>query len=128
MAFASLGPVVFETSSELIRTFSDVSHKTSARWTAHEVIARKPAQEFLGPALRTLRFAVRLDVSFGVDPDAEADILRDAAEDGEVLAFVLAGVPRGDWAILELRESWRHVTGAGVVRVIDLDLSLEEYA
>ena len=125
---ATLGSIVFEASADLVRTFGDVAHKTSARWETHEVIGRKPVQEFGGPALRTLSFAVRLDAALGVDPEAEAAVLRDSVEQGEVLAFVLGGRPVGDWIIKEQSETWRHVTADGQVLLIHVELSLEEYA
>ncbi|MDY0063397.1 MAG: phage tail protein [Myxococcota bacterium] len=124
---ATLGSIVFEASADLVRTFGDAALKSSARWEAHEVIGRKPVQEYLGPALRTLGFAIRLDARLGVDPEAEAAALRDSVEQGEVLAFVLGGRPVGDWFIKELSETWRHVMADGRVQVIVVELSLEEY-
>lgn len=125
---ATLGEVVFEASGELVRTFDDARHKTAARWSAHEVIGQKPIQEFGGPALRTLSLSIRLDASLGVDPEAEATVLRDATETGTVLPLLLGGVVCGDWVCKEASEAWRDVTREGVIRVIILDLSLEEYA
>ncbi len=125
---ATLGSVVFEASSDLIRTFQDAQHTTSARWSAHEIIQQKPKQEFGGPGLRTMTFAIRLDAALGVDPLAEAKVLRTATETGEVLPLMLAGEPEGDWIVKELAESWRHVSSAGLIRIIDLSISLEEYA
>jgi len=127
MALATLGDVVFEASSDLVRTFSGLTLSTSGRWEAHEIIGRKPRQEFVGPALRTMRFSMRLSADLGVVPETEAAALRQSVEDGEVLSFILGGQPRGDWVITELREAHRHISGAGVVRTIDLEVSLEEY-
>ena len=62
----SLGDVVFTSSTDLVRTFADAAHKTSGRWTAHEVIGQKPAQEFGGPGLRTLSLSIRLDVGLEI--------------------------------------------------------------
>lgn len=124
---ATLGSVVFEASSELVRTFGYASHRTSARWAAHEVIGQAPAQEFLGRGLRTLSLAIRLDSNLGVDPEAEAISLRDAAEAGEVLPLMLGGVASGDWVIRESAETWRQIGADGRIGVIDVALSLEEY-
>jgi phage protein U len=124
---ATLGSIVFEASSDLVRTFQDAAQKTSARWEAHEVIGRKPVQEFVGPALRTLSFSIRLDAGLGVDPDGEAATLRDSVESGEVLSFVLGGRPVGDWVVKEMGETWRNITADGRVQVIVVELSLEEY-
>jgi len=125
---ATLGDIVFEASSELVRTFSDAQHTTSGRWTAHEVIGQKPAQEFGGPALRTLSLAIRLDSALGVDPEAEAAILRTAVEEGEVLPLLLGGEVCGDWIAKEMSEAWRNIGADGQIGVIDVNLALEEYA
>lgn len=127
MAIGTLGNVVFEVSSELVRTFSDMTETVSARWTAHEVIGQKPRQEYIGPALRTRRFAMTLRSDLGLDPVTESAALEASAEDGEVLALVIGGRPLGDWVITELRRNERHIAADGTIRTIDLQLSLEEY-
>ncbi len=125
---ASLGSVVFEVRSDLVRTFRDATHTTSARWTAHEVIAQKPKQEFGGPGLRKLSLAITLDSQHGTDPETEAATLRTSCETGEVLPLVLGEEPHGSWVLAELVETWRRVAANGSIGAIDLTLSLEEYA
>jgi len=127
MAIATLGDLVFEASSELVRTFADASLTTSARWTAHEVIGQRPVQEFGGPALRSLSLSLRLDSGLGVDPEAEAKALRQAVEDGTVLPLILGGEPSGDWVATSMAESWRHIGADGRIGAIDVALSLQEY-
>ena len=114
---ATLGDTVFEASAALVRTFDGATMTTSARWVAHEVIGQKPLQEFNGPSLRTMSFGIRLDAALGVDPEA-----------GEVLPFMVGGVDRGSWIVKTMTEVWRRVSGSGVVQLIAVDLSLEEYA
>jgi len=125
---ATLGDTVFEASAALVRTFDGATMTTSARWVAHEVIGQKPLQEFNGPSLRTMSFGIRLDAALGVDPEAEAEVLRRATEAGEVLPFMVGGVDRGSWIVKTMTEVWRRVSGSGVVQLIAVDLSLEEYA
>ena len=125
---ATLGSIVFVASADLVRTFADAQHTTSGRWTAHEVIGQKPAQEFGGPELRKLSLSIRLDVALGVDPETEVEALRDAVETGEVLPFMLGGEPHGNWICKEAAESWRNIGQNGGIGVIAVDLSLEEYA
>lgn len=127
MALGTLGSVVFEASSERVRTFTEATHTTSARWDVHEIIGAAPVAEFGGRALRKLSLAIRLDRDFGVDPEAEAEEIRDACEAGTVLPLLLGGEPRGDWVLLEVAESWRRVAPDGSVGAIDLSLSLQEY-
>jgi hypothetical protein len=125
---ATLGSVVFEASADLVRTFSEFSLKSGARWAAHEVIGQRPVQEYIGPALRTLSLAIRLDLNLGVDPEAEADSLRAEVEAGTILPLMIGGAARGDWIARDMTETWRQIGQDGTVGVIDLALSLEEYA
>jgi len=127
VAVGTLGDVVFEASSERVRTFSEAQHTTAARWVVHEVITRAPVAEFGGRSLRKLTLGIRLDSDLGVVPDAEADALRTACEAGDVLPLMLGGEPRGDWTLLEVAEQWRRVAPGGTIGAIDLTLSLQEY-
>lgn len=127
MALGTLGDVVFEASSERVRTFSDASHTTTARWAVHEVITRAPVPEFGGRSLRKLTLGIRLDADLGVAPETEAAALRTACEAGDVLPLMLGGEPRGDWSLLEVAEVWRRVAPGGMIGAIDLTLSLQEY-
>ena len=127
MALGTLGDVVFEASSERVRTFGDAQHTASARWSVHDVIAQAPVPEFAGRSLRKLTLAVRLDSALGVEPEAEAEDLRDACEAGTVLPLLLGDEPRGDWVLLEISEVWRRVAPDGTIGAIDLTLGLQEY-
>ena len=49
MSIGSLGNVVFEVSSEKVKTLRDMQRQGSARFATHEIIGKKPLREFLGP-------------------------------------------------------------------------------
>ena len=89
----TLGDVVFETSSEKIRTFDNMKRDGSARWTAHEVMSNKPVLEFIGPDIEQISFSMRLDVALGINPTAELETLREVRDKGEAVKLIL-DIPR----------------------------------
>ena len=126
-ALGTLGDLVFEVSSNRVRTYDGATLNSSARWEEHDVIGSKPRLEFIGPGLRQMTLTVRLDAQHGTAPEAEAEALRQAVETGERRPLLIGGVPRGYWVVQEISESWRHIGPNGAAAVIELDLTLKEY-
>ena len=97
----TLGDVVFETSSEKIRTFDGMKRSGSARWATHDIMAHKPVLEFLGSGMEQISFSMRFDVSLGINPAAELETLRGLRDAGEASQLILNGKPIGEhkWVI-----------------------------
>lgn len=125
----SLGPVVFETSSERIRTFTDFKRSGSARWGKHEIMLGKPVKEFLGPGDEQITFSVRLDVSLGVNPTDELFILRFIRDNGLAMPLILNGRPVSEnlWIIESLNENWKYVDNEGRLLAAEVELTISEY-
>lgn len=119
---------MFEVSSEKIRTFHALNRKTTGRWATHNLHGKKPELEFSGPDAAEIRFSMRLDASYGVDPEKETGRLRDAVSDGTVLPLSLADEYKGDFVVTEVTEDWRHVDNRGRVIVSDVTIRIKEYA
>ena len=124
----TLGPVVFEASSDLVRTFSDLSRSGQADWQEHKRIGRKGLLEFAGPGLEEISFSMRFDVFLGLNPRKEIDGLRELRDTGEVCTLILAGQPLGDFALTSLSESWGRVDHRGNLLMAEVQVSLKEYA
>lgn len=125
----SLGGVVFEASSERVRTFQDLSMQRGANYAEHEVHGSKALLEFTGLALSTVSMKVRLDASLGVDPLDELADLRAILERHMAVPFVLDGVPQGDglWVLTALTEAHEVVDARGAPVAVEVSLSLKEY-
>ena len=125
----SFGDIIFEVSSDKIRTFDDFSRAASGRWAAHEIIGQKPKSEFLGPALDEISFKVRFDVQFGVNPKAEMDKLLIMCRSGVAETLIVGGTALGvdKWVIKSVTQNWQHFDGAGRCVVGGADVALEEY-
>ncbi|MBQ7262309.1 MAG: phage tail protein [Synergistaceae bacterium] len=125
----SLGGVVFEASSELVRTFRDLSQKRAAKYAEHAVHGGKAKLEFISLELTSATFNVRIDASLGVDPRAELRALRAILEGHEAVAFILDGEPQGTglWAVTALDEDHEVVGAHGETRAVDVSVTLREY-
>lgn len=122
----TLGSMVFQTSSEKVLTFRDLSRGGSPRYEEHEVINNKPVLEFVAPGLDTFSFNIRLDILHGVIPDKEIDKMRQAMEGGQILPFVVGGKYLGDWVITSMTENMRYFDNKGGLLVAEVSISLKE--
>lgn len=127
MSLATLGPVTFEVSADLVRTWSEARRSGDSRWATHDVHQAKPLREFLGPGLDTITLRIRFDQAFGVVPRDELRTLREQRDAGAVLDFVVGGDLVGDFTIESLSDEWTRVDASGVLTTASVDLTLKEY-
>jgi hypothetical protein len=125
----ALGDVVFVVSADTIRTFEDFERETASRWGKHGIHLAKPKPEYLGPDLDTIRFTMRFDVSYGINPRREMDALVELARSGKAVPLVIGGKGLGVnlWVVKSLRQRWTHVDNRGNVLVGVVEVELEEY-
>lgn len=125
----TLGDVVFETSSEKIRTFDSMKRSGSARWATHDIMALKPVMEFIGPGVERINFSMRLDVSLGINPSAELETLRAMRDTGTASQLIFNGKPITDhlWVIEGLSENWERIDNQGRLLAATVEISLNEY-
>lgn len=126
----SFGEVIFEVSSERIRTIHDFSRSASARWENHNIILRKPTSEFIGPELDTISFSMRFDAAWGVNPKEEMDKLLIMCREGRAEPLIIGGFALGvyRWKITSVRQNWLRFDGRGRVILGVADVTMEEYA
>lgn len=126
----SLGEVVFSVSDSFIRTISDYSRKTSVRTATHDIIGQKPLTEFIGPSCDSISFTIKLSAFRGVNPKEEAQKLRDMAEAGKAVTFVMGGSPvtQNKWLIESVDEDANFYDRSGNIISSDVKLSMREYA
>lgn len=126
MQVGSLGDVVFESSTELVRTPENVSRERKARYEEHKVLGGLPRLEFVAPELATVSLAIRLRASLGLDPLREADRIGSMCKDGTVQRLVLGGVNFGNYVVDSMGQTIRQI-GPNGVSSVDLSLTLKEY-
>lgn len=125
----ALGDVVFVVSADTLRTFEDFERETASRWGKHDIHLAKPKSEYLGPDLDIIRFTMRFDVSYGINPRREMDALVELARSGKAVPLVIGGKGLGVnlWVVKSLRQRWTHVDNRGNVLVGVVEVELEEY-
>jgi phage protein U len=128
MGFATLGPITFEASADLVRTFRDAKRDGEARWHEHAVHLGKPLSEFQGPPADQISFTVRLDIDRGVVPRDELRQMRRARDQGEVLEFVIGGELVGDYTLRGVSENWTRLDASGVLTAAEVTITMKEYA
>lgn len=71
----SYGDIVFEVSSERVKTFRDFQIQRSAKYSEHAIHGRKALLEFTGLSPASLSINIRLDAGLGLNPKEELNML-----------------------------------------------------
>lgn len=124
----SFGQMVFEVSDNKILTPNGVKRDISSRWANHEIIAKKPISEFIGPGLDKVSFSMALCQSHGISPKTVMDQLLTYCRSGDVFPLIL-GVPIGvdKWKIVSVSQIWDVVSAKGEIVSGKVDVEFEEY-
>lgn len=120
----TLGTVVFEASSESIRTFNGLSITRTARFATHELYNQRPVVEYLGEALETATFTVRFDVSAGLNPREELAGLKAILDSGQPNDLIIGDANMGSFVLESITETHRVIDGTGMLLVADVSLNL----
>ncbi len=128
MPIGTFGPVAFEVSSSLVRTYDEMKRDGAAKWAEHDILGRKPKLEFGGSALEENSFRMVLSTDLGTDPDGELDALREFRDKGEVGTLVLGETVVGRFVLESLSQSEGPRNRRGGPTWIEVDLKLKEYA
>lgn len=123
----SLGDVVFECSSERVKTFDQVSKKTTAVFARHEVIGKKPLLEHTGFGLASFDFVIKFNISLGMDPAASMDELGALLGNAEPLGFITGGKYHGDYVLESVDEKWLFMDGNGRLLVAEAKIKITEF-
>lgn len=129
MLVGFLGGTPFLVSRKYIYTFDDYQRGTSARYASHEIIAKKPMLEFLGPDAESISFKIKLRSDQGLSPRIELDKLRKYRDTGKVLTLVLGGrvVGKTRWVIESIGETVNFWSKTGQMLSCDVSITLKEY-
>jgi phage protein U len=120
----TLGTVVFEASSESIRTFNGLSITRTARFATHELYNQRPVVEYLGEALETATLTVRFDVSAGLNPRSELAGLKAILDSGQPNDLIIGDANMGSFVLESITETHRVIDGTGMLLVADVSMNL----
>lgn len=125
----SFGDVVFEVSTERVRTFRDFQIQRSAKYSEHAIHGRKGLLEFTGLSPASISLSIRLDAALGVNPKEELNTLYDILNKHKAVPFILDGEPQGDglWVLEGLDENHEIIDKHGTSIAVEVSLKLKEY-
>lgn len=125
----SLSEVVFEVSTERVRTFRDFQIQRSAKYSEHAIHGRKGLLEFTGLSAASMSLSIRLDAGLGVNPKEELNTLHDILNKHKAVPFILDGEPQGDglWVLEGLDENHEIIDNHGTSIAVEVSLKLKEY-
>jgi phage protein U len=125
----SLGDVVFEVSSESVKTFQDLAFQHSVKYAQHDIHGRTGLLEYTGRNPSTGSFKMRIDSALGVDPMQELVKLYMMMRNGVAVDFILDGSPQGEglWVIESFSEEWKVVNNTGKMIAAESSIQIKEY-
>lgn len=129
MFIGTFGAVVFETSTDLVRTFKDMTRDTNVRLANHDIIGKKPVIEWIGPGTDTIKFSMQFNSILGVEPSDEEKKLRDMAQTGKVAHIIVGGEPISDYKFIieSISSSGRIYDRDGNLIKSMVDITVKEY-
>ena len=129
MLVGSFGEVIFEVSNFKFLTFKDFRRKSSANFAEHKVINNPAVLEFLGRDLEKISLSIKLIENLGVNPNEEAQNLRQLLFNGEPNFLIINSQTVGDnpFVITDLSEKISFTNAEGKTLAAELDLTFKEY-
>lgn len=121
--------IKFSVNSEKQLSFRDMKRTSSARWTSHNIIGKRPKTEFLGPGMDEVTLEVVLSAEMGVRPRSEMEKFRSACKKGEVHYLYINGkkVCKNKMAITAVSESWDEIWSQGELAKAVVSVTFSEY-
>ncbi|MBQ3396322.1 MAG: phage tail protein [Synergistaceae bacterium] len=125
----SYGDIVFEVSSERVKTFRDFQIQRSAKYSEHAIHGRKALLEFTGLSPASLSINIRLDAGLGLNPKEELNMLYEVLNNHITMPFILDGEPQGDnlWVLESIDEKREIIDNHGTLIAAEITLKLKEY-
>ncbi len=118
--------VVFEVSSDVIRTFTNMKISKKANYTTHKIHGHKAVPEMTGLDADTVTFEMLLSAYLGVNPKKELDKLETFMKKGTVCNLVLGDKTYGTWVIQSIPYNIEYVYREGDITQAKCTVSLIE--
>ncbi|MDR1978309.1 MAG: phage tail protein [Synergistaceae bacterium] len=126
----SFGDIVFEVSSESVKTFQDLQFQYKANYAQHDVHGSVGLLEYTGRTPTTCSLKMRFDSALNVEPMDEIVALYVMMRDGVAAYLILDGDIQGDyglWVIESFTEEWKVTNNTGKMIVAESSIQLKEY-
>jgi len=124
-----LGDIVFQVSSEQVKTIEDVIWSGSARYSEHKRHLINALTEFTGVDADTISFNMELSMYLGVDPMKDLGKIWEYERSGKALSLVIGerGYGKYKWTIHKHKIKMRTFDKKGNVTGATVSVDLLEY-
>lgn len=122
----AFGPVVFRSSADLIRTFTQLQESRRARYATHDVLSLEQKLQFLGLGLATVSLSMEFHIAF-CRPQDELRALQGVLEGHTAYPVVIGGTNLGKFVLEDFRDTWNHVSNKGELLHAEAECALKEY-
>lgn len=129
MFIGTFGTIIFLTTTDLVRTFKNMTRDTNVRLASHDIIGKKPVIEWIGPGTDTIKFSMQFNSILGVDPKDEEKELRNMAQTGQVAHIIVGGKPISDYKFIieSISSGERYFDSFGKLIKSTVDITVKEY-
>ncbi|GGG19834.1 hypothetical protein GCM10007425_12800 [Lysinibacillus alkalisoli] len=129
MVIGVFGPIIFEVSDNLIRTFDEFTRTNNERWETHDIDGAKPKSEYVGPGLDKISFTIDFTLSLDVNPIEEMDRVVRMSRNGEVHSLVIGNKRFGmnKFKLISVSGAYEQFDKNGVLWSSSTQVELEEY-
>ena len=118
--------VVFEVSSNVIKTFNNMKINKSVAYTTHKIHGHKAVPDMTGLEADTITFEILLSAYLGVNPKRELDKLETFMKNGTIVYLVLGDKIVGTWVIKSMPYNIEYVYKEGDITQAKATISLIE--
>lgn len=122
--------ITFVVNSKKVLTFKKMTRTVSARWTAHDIVGKKPKYEFTGPEASKVEISdVLLSAYHGIKPRTMIEKLEKAIEEGKVDYLYIGGkkIGKNKMKLESMSETWDEIWNKGELVRATVDLTFSEY-
>lgn len=122
----SFGYIIFTVSSSHIKTFDELSRRTAAKFSDHEVAGKKPISEFTGEDLDEITFNIQLNRTY-TTPERDLMLLNKIKSSGVANRLIIGSRNIGKFTLREFDENLTHIDKNGSILFAEVSLTLTEY-
>lgn len=129
MIVGCLGDIIFEVSSETVKTVSNLVESASTRYATHQRHNNSACLEYVGMDPDKITFEIHLSDYLGVNPQSQINILWSYIRSGQPISLVLGATVYGKWrwVIQSLQLTLKHTDKNGTWTHVVASVTLVEY-
>ena len=126
----NFGSIVFTVSSNLVRTFSELTQSSGSRWSQHNLISLPIISQWEGPNQDQITLKIVFSTGLNTIPEEEFARLREFSRNGDHFPLIIDGKPlsNSEWYIESVQNTAsRFHPRTGTIQWMECNLTCKEY-